>query len=57
MIEKGSVPNSDFDFRNLLLDYVFQIFFGRRGREKWVERQEELAEFEWGPGSSSSSKS
>ena len=57
MIEKGSVPNSDFDFRNLLLDYVFQIFFGRRGREKWVERQEELAEFEWGPGSFSSSKS
>ena len=52
-----SVPNSDFDFRNLLLDHVFQIFFGRRGREKWVERQEELAEFEWGPGSFSSSKS
>ena len=27
----------------------FRFFFGRRGREEWVERQEELAEFEWGP--------
>ena len=26
----------------------FRFFFGSRGREKWVERQEELAEFEWG---------
>ena len=51
-----SVPNSDFDFRNLLLDHVFQIFFGSRGREKWVERQEELAELNE-PGSFSFSKS
>ena len=62
MIEKGRASRTLISIFGIFCWIMFfQIFFREEGKGEVggdsLERQEELAEFEWGPGSFSSSKS
>ena len=47
MIEKGRASRTLISIFGIFCWIMFfRFFFGSRGREKWMERQEELAEFE-----------